>query len=34
VGSKRSEYRGIIRTDGIEELLKTMFDKNEKVLRS
>lgn len=32
VNSKRSEYREAIRKNGIETLLKVMFDKNQKVL--
>jgi len=32
VSSKRNEYREMIRQNGLEELLKTMFEKNQKVL--
>jgi phospholipid transport system substrate-binding protein len=34
VGTKKGEYRSIIRLDGMEELLKSMTNKNEKVLDS
>lgn len=34
VNSKRSEYRELIRQQGMEVLLKLMFDKNQKVLAS
>jgi len=34
VGSKKGEYRSIIRSDGMEELLKSMSTKNGKVLDS
>ena len=34
VGTKKGEYRSIIRSDGMEELLKSMSNKNQKVLES
>ncbi len=34
VGAKRSEYRSIIRSNGMEDLLKSMLNKNQKVLDS